>query len=343
MHDTEWRGFASDNYAGTHPEVLAALAAANGGHAPSYGEDPYTAALRQRFREMLGKDTEVYPVFNGTGANVIALQSMLTRWGGVIAPALAHVNTDEGGAPEKVGGFKIIPVPTEDAKLTPELVRAHTSSRGVHTIVPQAVSITQSTELGTLYSVEEIRAVADAAHELGLAVHVDGARIANAAAALGVPLQQMLRGVDVLSFGGTKIGAIGAEAVVVLNPAAVTGIDFLRKNTMQLASKMRFVSAQLLALLDDDLWISAASQANAMAARLRKGVEGLPGVRFTQRTEVNGVFAILPEGVADKVREHVPFYDWNAATGEVRWLTSWDTTAADVDRFAGLVSRYCRA
>ncbi|MGO2468840.1 MAG: threonine aldolase family protein [Microbacterium gubbeenense] len=342
LHDTEWRGFASDNYAGTHPEVLAALAAANGGHAPAYGEDPYTAALRARFREMLGEQAEVYPVWGGTGANVVALQSLLTRWGGVIAPAIAHVNTDEGGAPEKVGGFKIIPVPTDDAKLTPELVRAHAGSRGVHTIVPQAVSITQSTELGTLYSVEEIRAVTDAAHELGLAVHVDGARIANAAAALDVPLADMLRGVDVLSFGGTKIGAIGAEAVVVLNPDAVTGIDFLRKNTMQLASKMRFVSAQLLALLDDDLWIRAAAQANAMAARLRKGVEGLPGVRFTQATDVNGVFAILPEGVADKVRAHVPFYDWNAATGEVRWLTSWDTTAADVDRFTGLVSRYCR-
>ncbi|MGO2529670.1 MAG: threonine aldolase family protein [Microbacterium gubbeenense] len=342
LHDTEWRGFASDNYAGTHPEVLAALAAANGGHAPAYGEDPYTAALRARFREMLGEQAEVYPVWGGTGANVVALQSLLTRWGGVIAPAIAHVNTDEGGAPEKVGGFKIIPVPTDDAKLTPELVRAHAGSRGVHTIVPQAVSITQSTELGTLYSVEEIRAVTDAAHELGLAVHVDGARIANAAAALDVPLADMLRGVDVLSFGGTKIGAIGAEAVVVLNPDAVTGIDFLRKNTMQLASKMRFVSAQLLALLDDDLWIRAAAQANAMAARLRKGVEGLPGVRFTQATDVNGVFAILPEGVADKVRAHVPFYDWNAATGEVRWLTSWDSTAADVDRFTGLVSRYCR-
>ncbi|MGO3705286.1 threonine aldolase family protein [Microbacterium gubbeenense] len=342
LHDTQWRGFASDNYAGTHPEVLAALAAANGGHAPAYGDDPYTAALRARFREMLGDQAEVHPVWGGTGANVVALQSLLTRWGGVIAPAIAHVNTDEGGAPEKVGGFKIIPVPTDDAKLTPDLVRAHAGSRGVHTIVPQAVSITQSTELGTLYSVEEIRAITDAAHELGLAVHVDGARIANAAAALDVPLVDMLRGVDVLSFGGTKIGAIGAEAVVVLNPDAVTGIDFLRKNTMQLASKMRFVSAQLLALLDDDLWIRAAAQANAMAARLRKGVEGLPGVRFTQATDVNGVFAILPEGVADKVRAHVPFYDWNAATGEVRWLTSWDTTAADVDRFTGLVSRYCR-
>lgn len=342
LHDTDHRGFASDNYAGTHPEVLEALVAANGGHAPSYGADPYTERLQGRFREMLGEQVEVYPVWGGTGANVIGLQAMLTRWGGVIAPSIAHINTDEGAAPEKVGGFKIIPVPTDDAKLTPELVRRHAGSRGVHTIVPQVVSITQSTELGTLYSVDEIREICEASHELGLSVHVDGARIANAAAALGVPLADMLPGVDVLSFGGTKIGAIGAEAVVVRNPDAVTGIEFLRKSAMQLASKMRFVSAQLLALLDDDLWIRAAAQANAMAARLRKGVADLPGVRFTQQTEANGVFAILPEGVADRVREHMAFYDWNTETGEVRWLTSWDTTTADVDRFVGLVTRFCR-
>lgn len=342
LHDTEWRGFASDNYAGTHPEVLAALAAANGGHAPAYGEDPYTQALRERFRELLGAQTQVYPVFNGTGANVVGIQSLLTRWGGVIAPAIAHVNTDEGGAPEKVGGFKIIPVQTPDAKLTPELIRAHAGSRGVHTIVPQVVSITQSTELGTLYSPDEIRAITGTAHELGLAVHVDGARIANAVAALGVSLAEALPGVDVLSFGGTKIGALGAEAVVVRDPSRVTGVEFLQKNTMQLASKMRFVSAQLLALLEDDLWIRAGAQANAMAARLRKGVSEIPGVRFTQETQANGVFAILPPGVADRVREHVMFYDWNTATGEVRWLTAWDTTAADVDRFVGLVSRYAR-
>jgi threonine aldolase len=291
---------------------------------------------------MLGAQTLVYPVFNGTGANVVGIQSLLTRWGGVIAPAIAHVNTDEGGAPEKVGGFKIIPVATPDAKLTPALIRAHAGSRGVHTIVPQVVSITQSTELGTLYSPDEIRAITETAHELGLAVHVDGARIANAIAALGVSLQEALPGVDVLSFGGTKIGAIGAEAVVVLDPSRVTGIEFLQKNTMQLASKMRFSSAQLLALLEDDLWIRAGAQANAMAARLRKGVAELPGVSFTQETSANGVFAILPDGVADKVREHVAFYDWDTATGEVRWLTSWDTTAADVDRFVGLVSRYAR-
>lgn len=349
LHDIETRGFASDNYAGTHPEVLAALAAVNGGHMPAYGDDPYTEALRARIVDLFGDDAEVFPVWGGTGANVVGLQSLLTRWGGVIAPAIAHVNTDEGGAPEKVGGFKILPVPTPDAKLTPELIRAHATSRGVHTIVPQAVSITQSTELGTLYSVEEIRAISEATHGLGLALHMDGARLANAAAALDVPVREFTRdaGVDVLSFGGTKIGAMGAEAVVVLNPGAVTGIEFLRKNTMQLASKMRFVSAQLLALLEGDLWIRAGAQANAMAARLRKGIQeriddgSVCGVAFTQETQSNGVFATLPEGVADRLREHVRFYDWNAATGEVRWLTSWDTQATDVDRFVGLVARYC--
>lgn len=343
LHDTQWRAFASDNYAGAHPEVVDAIARANGGHAGSYGEDPYTAELQRRFRDLLGDDVEVFPVWGGTGANVVALQSMLTRWGGVIAASLAHVNTDEGGAPEKVGGFKIVPVDAPDAKLTPGLIRRHAGSRGVHTIVPQVVSITQSTEMGTLYTADEIRAICEAAHALGLTVHVDGARIANATAALGVPLREMLEGVDVLSFGGTKVGAVGAEAVVVLNPGAVTGIEFLRKSTMQLASKMRFVSAQLLALLDDDLWIRAGAQANAMAARLRKGIEerGIPGVAFTQKTEANGVFATLPPGVADRLREHVSFYDWNDATGEVRWLTSWDTEATDVDRFVGLIDRFC--
>jgi len=347
LHDAAVRHFASDNYAGAHPEVIAALAAANGGHTVSYGEDPYTARLHAQFVELLGEGVEVFPVFNGTGANVTALQSMLTRWGAVITPAPAHINTDEGGAPEKVGGFKLIPVATPDARLTPDRIEAVAGSRGVHQAVPQVVSITQSTELGTLYSVDEIAAIADRAHALGLALHVDGARIANAAAALGVPLRALTRdaGVDVLSFGGTKNGAIGAEAIVVLNPDAVTGIDFLRKSAMQLASKMRFVSAQLVALLTDDLWLRSASHANAMAARLRAGIESgladgtIRDVAFTQPTEVNGVFATLPPGAADRVRARgFRFYDWDESTGEVRWLTSFDTTEADVDAFVAAVA-----
>jgi threonine aldolase len=346
LHDASRRHFASDNYAGAHPEVIAALAAANGGHTVSYGEDPYTARLRQQFVELLGEGVEAFPVFNGTGANVVGLQAMLTRWGAVITPAVAHINTDEGGAPEKVGGFKIVPVPTPGAKLTPDLIRSVAGSRGVHQAVPQVVSITQSTELGTLYSVDEIAAIADTAHALGLTLHVDGARIANAAAALGVPLREFTRdaGVDVLSFGGTKNGAIGAEAIVVLNPGAVVGIDFLRKSAMQLASKMRFVSAQLVALLSDDLWLRSGAHANAMAGRLRGGIEAgladgsITGVSFTQPTQTNGVFAILPPGVADRLREDFRFYDWNEATGEVRWLTSWDTTEADVDAFVDAIA-----
>nr|WP_245325199.1 beta-eliminating lyase-related protein [Microbacterium amylolyticum] len=345
MHDPSWRGFASDNYAGVHPEVMAALAAANGGHATAYGDDPYTAALREQFAQLLGAGTEIFPVFNGTGANVVGLQAMVTRWGGVIAPDLAHVNTDEGGAPEKVGGFKIIPVDVPDAKLTPDLVRAHAGARGVHTIHPQVVSITQSTEMGTLYSTEEIRAISQTAHDLGMFVHLDGARISNAAAALSVPLREFTRdaGVDVMSFGGTKIGTMGAEAIVVMNPDAVSGVEFLRKNTMQLSSKMRFVSAQLLAILEDDLWLRAGAHANAMAARLRRGIEdaGVSGVTFTQKTEANAVFATLPAGAADRLREHVRFYDWNAEAREVRWLTSWDTTEADVDRFVDLIAQHC--
>ncbi|GAA1740269.1 threonine aldolase family protein [Microbacterium paludicola] len=346
LHDASRRHFASDNYAGAHPEVITALAAANGGHAVSYGEDPYTARLQRQFVELLGEGVEAFPVFNGTGANVVGLQAMLTRWGAVITPAVAHINTDEGGAPEKVGGFKLVAVHTPDAKLTPDLIRSVAGSRGVHQAVPQVVSITQSTELGTLYSVDEIAAIADTAHALGLTLHVDGARIANAAAALGVPLREFTRdaGVDVLSFGGTKNGAIGAEAIVVLNPDAVTGIDFLRKSAMQLASKMRFVSAQLVALLTDDLWLRSGAHANAMAARLRAGIEAgladgsITRVSFTQPTQTNGVFAILPPGVADRLREDFRFYDWNEATGEVRWLTSWDTTEADVDAFIAAIA-----
>ena len=347
LHDADARHFASDNYAGAHPEVIAAIAAANGAHTVSYGDDPYTARLQQQFVELLGEGVEAFPVFNGTGANVTALQAMVTRWGAVITPALAHINTDEGGAPEKIGGFKLIPVETPDAKLAPDQITAVAGSRGVHQAVPQVVSITQSTELGTLYSAEEIAAIAERAHGLGLAVHVDGARIANAAAALGLPLRAFTRdlGVDVLSFGGTKNGAIGAEAIVVLNPDAVTGVEFLRKSAMQLASKMRFVSAQLVALLTDDLWLRSATHANAMAARLRSGIESgladgsIRGVSFTQPTQVNGVFAALPAGAADRIRSAgFRFYDWNEATGEVRWLTSWDTTEADVDAFVAAIA-----
>lgn len=347
IHDTTTRGFASDNYSGVHPEVLAAIAAANDGHQVAYGEDVYTARLQEVFAEHFGEGIEAYPVFNGTGANVVGLQSMLPRWGAVIAASTAHINVDEGGAPERVGGIKLLTVPTDDGKLTPELVDREAWGWGdEHRAQPLVVSITQSTELGTLYSVEEVRALADHAHERGMRLHMDGARISNAAAALDVPLRAFTRdaGVDVLSFGGTKNGAMIGEAVVVLDPAASEGLTYLRKLDMQLSSKMRFVSAQLIALLEGDLWLRNARHSNAMARRLRAGVEAgiaegsISGVAFTQPTQANGVFATLPEGVADRLRERFRFYDWDEARREVRWMCSFDTAEADVDAFVAAIA-----
>jgi len=348
LHDTAVRGFASDNYSGVHPEVLTAIAEANGGHQVAYGEDAYTDRLQQVFAAHFGEPVEAFPVFNGTGANVTAIQSLLPRWGAVVAAKTAHINTDEGGAPERVAGIKILQVETPDGKLTPELIDREAWGWGdEHRAQPLAVSITQSTELGTLYTPDELRAIADHAHALGMRVHLDGARLANAAAALGVPLHAFTRdvGVDILSVGGTKNGALGAEAIVVLNPEASRGLKFLRKLNMQLASKMRFVSAQLIALYEGDLWLRNAGHANAMAARLRTGIEAgladgtVRGVGFSQRTEVNGVFATLPDGVADRLRESFRFYDWDAARNEVRWMCSFDTSEDDIDAFLAAIAR----
>lgn len=352
LHDTSIRGFASDNYSGVHPEVLAAIAAANDGHQIAYGEDAYTARLQEVFAHHFGEGVEAFPVFNGTGANVVGLQSMLPRWGAVIAASTAHINVDEGGAPERVAGIKILTVPTDDGKLTPELIDREAWGWGdEHRAQPLVVSITQSTELGTLYTPDEIREIADHVHARGMRLHLDGARISNAAAALDLPLRAFTRdaGVDVLSFGGTKNGAMLGEAVVVLDPAASDGLLFLRKLNMQLSSKMRFVSAQLIALLEGDLYLRNARHANAMAARLRGAVEAgvadgsIRGVGFTQPTQANGVFATLPPGVADTLRESFRFYDWDAARGEVRWMCSFDTTEADVDAFVAELGRLTRA
>ncbi|MDP9026280.1 MAG: beta-eliminating lyase-related protein, partial [Actinomycetota bacterium] len=276
LHDHNARAFASDNYAGVHPEVITAIADANGGHQISYGEDVYTERLHDVMRTEFGPRAEVFPVFNGTGANVVALTSLIPRWGAVVATSTAHIHTDEGGAPEKMAGLKLYTVPTPDGKLTPELIATEAWGWGdEHRAQPLAVSITQTTELGTLYTPEEVRAIADWAHANGMALHMDGARIWNAAAALGVPFRSFTTdaGVDILSFGGTKNGLLGAEAVVVLNPERVDGMVFLRKTNMQLASKMRFMSAQLLALFSTGLGVRSAGHANAMAARLRSALE----------------------------------------------------------------------
>jgi threonine aldolase len=348
LHDPNIRGFASDNYSGIHPEVLAAIGAANNGHQVAYGDDQYTARLQEVFTQHFGEGVEAFPVFNGTGANVVGLQSMLPRWGAVIAASTAHINVDEGGAPERVAGIKILNVPTDDGKLTPELIDREAWGWGdEHRAQPLVVSITQSTELGTLYSVDELRAIADHAHGHGMHLHMDGARISNAAASLGLPLRAFTRdiGVDVLSFGGTKNGAMVGEAIVVLNPDATKGLKYLRKLDMQLSSKMRFVSAQLIALLEGDLWLRNATHSNAMAQRLRAGVEAgladgsIRGVELTQPTQANGVFATLPDGVADRLRESFRFYDWDAAKNEVRWMSSFDTTEDDIDAFLEAIAR----
>ncbi|MRG59134.1 threonine aldolase [Agromyces sp. CFH 90414] len=343
LHDTTFRGFASDNYSGVHPEVLEAIAVANGGHQVAYGEDHYTERLQQVFAQHFGEGVEAFPVFNGTGANVTGLQSMLPRWGAVISAKTAHINSDEGGAPERVAGIKLLTVEAPDGKLTPELIDREAWGWGdEHRAQPLVVSITQTTELGTAYTADEIRAIADHAHERGMRLHLDGARLANAAASLGQPLRAFTRdaGVDVLSFGGTKNGCLGAEAIVVLDPEASDGLKYLRKLNMQLASKMRFVSAQLIALLEGDLWLRSASHANAMARRLRDALDAgiaageLPGLGFTQETQSNGVFASLPAGAADRLRDRgFKFYDWDASRGEVRWMCSFDTSEADIDAF----------
>lgn len=353
LHDPDLRGFASDNYSGVHEEVLAAIAAANGAHQVAYGEDVYTEELQRVFRREFGEQAEAFPVFNGTGANVTGLQSMLPRWGAVVSAGTAHINSDEGGAPEKVGGIKILTVESPDGKLTPALVDEQAWGFGdEHRAQPLVVSITQSTELGTVYTPEEVRALADQAHERGMRLHMDGARIANAGAALGLPLRAFTvdAGVDVLSFGGTKNGMLLGEAIVVLDPEASSGLTFLRKTNMQLSSKMRFLSAQLLAMLGEDgeaepLWLRSARHANAMAARLRSQLDEavaagrITGLAFTQPTQANAVFATLPAGVADRLRAAYRFYDWNPATGEVRWVCSFDTSEDDIDAFTAAIER----
>ncbi len=340
LHDRSVRAFASDNYSGVHPEILAALERANGGHQTAYGYDSYTARLQEVMATHFGDQAQAFPVFNGTGANVLGLQSLLPRWGAVICASSAHIHVDENGAPERVAGMKLLPVPTPDGKLTPELIDREAWGWGdEHRAQPLAISITQSTELGTLYTIDEIRALTSHAHRLGMKVHMDGARLANAAAALGTDLRTLTTdaGVDILSFGGTKNGLLFGECVVVLNPEASTGMTYLRKMNMQLASKMFFISAQFLALLDGDLWLRSAAHANAMAARLRSAVEGIEGLSLTQPTQSNAVFALLPAGTADRLRKHFEFYDWGESRGEVRWMCSFDTTAEDVDAFAAVI------
>lgn len=340
LHDPTCRGFASDNYAGAHPEIIEAVRAANEGHVTAYGEDAYTASLQELVQSHFGTAATAYPVFNGTGANVLALQALLPRWGAVICAATAHINTDENGAPERIGGIKLLPIPTPDGKLTPALIDAEAWGWGdEHRAQPLVVSITQTTELGTCYTPGEIQRIAEHVHAKGMKLHLDGARLANAAAHLGLPLRAFTTdvGVDVVSFGGTKNGLLFGEAVIWLNPQSDPGMSYLRKMDMQLASKMRFVSAQLIALLTGGLWLRSASHANEMAKRLSEGMSAIDGVSLTQATQSNSVFAVLPPHAAAKVRESFRFYDWDQARGEVRWMCSWDTTETDVQALLAAV------
>jgi threonine aldolase len=331
------RTFASDNWAGIHPAVLDAIAEANIDHAPAYGEDPVTSRATDLFKRHFGDDADVYFAFNGTGANVVGLQALLRPFEAVICADSAHINVDECGAPERFLGSKLIPVATPDGKLTPDLVQGAAIGTGdEHHVQPRVVSITQSTEVGTCYRVEEVRALADWAHGRGMGLHLDGARLSNAAAWLGVGLGAFgsAAGVDVLSFGGTKNGAMGAEAVVSFLPSG-TPLRYIRKQSMQLASKMRFVAAQFDALLSGDLWRVNALHANLMARRLADGVARIPGVTLIHPVESNAVFAQLPPAVTEALQKTFPFYTWNHAEAVVRWMASFDTTEEDVDGFVG--------
>ncbi len=346
MTESRARGFASDNFAGAHPDVMAAVAAANDGHAAAYGADPWTAACEERFREHFGPTARTLPVFNGTGANVICLRAALRPFEAAICPASAHLAVDECGAPEALAGVKLLTVPTPDGKLTPGLAASAVERVGdQHAVQSRLLSISNATELGTVYSVSETRALAEFAHSRGLLLHVDGARLANAAAALEVSLASLTAdaGVDILSFGGTKNGLLFGDAVVVFGDELADGLEFVRKQSMQLASKMRFLSVQLATLLEDDLWLRNARHANAMARRLADAVMAIERVDLTQAVEANAVIATLPRAAIERLRESVPgelpFYVWDERRDEVRWMCSWDTTPEDVDRFAEAVAR----
>lgn len=333
--------FASDNYAGMHPAVLEAIAAANVGHDVAYGADATTGKLDALFDQMFGHGALGFLAFNGTGANIVALQAITDRWEAVICAESAHINGDEGGAPEKIAGLKLHGIATRDGKLTPELIATQMTKIGfVHHAQPGAVSISQTTEYGTLYTVDEVKAIADYCHANNLMLHMDGARLTNAAAALGSDFRSFTSdaGVDILSLGGTKIGAMGAEAIVTFRPELVERLHFIRKSSMQLASKMRFISAQFLALFDNDLALSNARNANAMAARLDTGLRKL-GVVIPNPTQANAVFPIFAPEVTKALQQHTRFYVWDETTGQVRLMCSWDTTEEHVDALLAQVAK----
>ena len=335
-----FHGFTSDNSATVHPAVLAAISRVNEGHASGYGHDDYSRAVAARVAERFGPDAQAFFVWGGSAANVVSIRAALRPWQAVLCTDTAHINVDECGAVEAIAGAKLLRTAGEDGKLSPALLSSLIARLGdEHAVQPGLVSLTQCTELGTVYTLEETRELCGLAHEHGLLVHVDGARLANAAAALGASLRELTTdaGVDIVSFGGTKNGAMGVEAVVILDPRLADGFEYLRKQTLQLASKMRFIAAQFDALLDGDLWLANARAANAMAARLAGGVRDIPGLEITRPVQTNAVFASLSDSARARLHERFMFLDWDESFGEVRWMCSWDTTEEDVDAFAAAV------
>ena len=334
------RGFASDNAAGVHPAVLEAIAKANAGHAFGYGHDRWTERTEALLQEHFGPDARPFRVWGGTGANVLSLRSCCRPWEAAICASSAHLNVDEAGAPEAIAGLKLLPAVVEAGKLDCASIDGLIGRLGdEHAVQPRVVSISQTTELGAVYSPEEVVAIAELAHDRGLILHMDGARLCNAAAALGSSLAEASTalGVDVLSFGGTKNGLLGAEAVVFANPELAVGFEYLRKQSLQLASKMRFLAAQFEALLSDELWRSLAGHANEMAARLATALDGIPDVTITRPVRANALFVTLPEQLIARLQEQFDFYVWDEKRNEIRLMCAWDTTADDVERLAAAV------
>jgi threonine aldolase len=335
---TARRSFGSDNQAGAHEAVLRTMASVNEGDVVAYGGDPWTERACADLHALFGAPGGVFLVLTGTAANVLGLSLILRPYEGVICPASAHLNVDECGAPERILGGKLLPVMAPDGKLTPTLIATRLGDRGdVHRVQPRVVAISQVTEYGTCYTLDELRTLGEFCRAEGLRLYADGARLANAAAWLGCSLADLAAPMDVLSFGGTKNGAVGAEAVVVMAEDLVADAGFLRKQQMQLASKMRYVAAQFLGLLEDQLWLRNADRANLMARRLADGVDGVPGVELWQKVESNAVFARLPRAHIERLQRDGDFYVWDEAARVVRWMTAFDTTEADVDAFVAVV------
>ena len=339
------RAFASDNWAGVHPEVLAAMAAANVGHVPSYGDDPYTEQATAKFRKEFGKDTEIYFVFGGTGANVLGLQAVTEPFQAIICAETAHINVDECGAPEKASGCKLLSVATQDGKLTIDRVKPFLHGVGFeHHVQPRIISVSQSTEMGTVYTPGELKTLSRFAHQHNMLLHMDGARIANAAATLERRLKEITveAGVDVLSFGGAKNGMMYGEAVVFFDRNLSQNFKYTRKQGTHLPSKMRFISAQFDALLTDELWRRNAEHSNRMAQLLAEELSTVPRVEITQKVESNGVFATIPPKFVPMLQKKYFFYVWNEETSEVRFMTSFDTTEEDIRQFVGLIRKTVR-